>query len=137
VTVLTIEKLGRKWIQIQGFLLAALFRTCPLDLFLIGMPDDGLVAILAGRFHSLSKVAFIVNFTLLQVCNRNAEEFSSVIVFAQFFFNFGANATTYVMVPSSSILVAMTYAICSVTPPSSSQPDTVPLRTASPQPLEK
>lgn len=26
VTVLTIEKLGRKWIQIQGFLLAALFR---------------------------------------------------------------------------------------------------------------
>lgn len=26
VTVLTIEKLGRKWIQIQGFLMAALFR---------------------------------------------------------------------------------------------------------------
>jgi len=61
VTVLTIEKLGRKWIQIQGFLLAALF-----------------LGILAGKFNSLSKVAFIVNFTLLQ-----------------FFFNFGANATTY------------------------------------------
>jgi len=61
VTVVTIEKLGRKWIQIQGFLLAALF-----------------LAILAGRFHSLSHVAFIINFTLLQ-----------------FFFNFGANATTY------------------------------------------
>jgi len=61
VTVLTIEKLGRKWIQIQGFLVAALF-----------------LAILAGKFHSLSKVAFIINFTLLQ-----------------FFFNFGANATTY------------------------------------------
>ena len=26
VTVLTIEKLGRKWIQIQGFLFEALFR---------------------------------------------------------------------------------------------------------------
>lgn len=28
VSVLTIEKLGRKWIQIQGFLMAALFREC-------------------------------------------------------------------------------------------------------------
>jgi PHS family inorganic phosphate transporter-like MFS transporter len=62
VTVLTIEKLGRKWIQIQGFLLAALF-----------------LAILAGKFHTLGNAAFIVNFTLLQ-----------------FFFNFGANATTYI-----------------------------------------
>ncbi|OCH84068.1 MFS general substrate transporter [Obba rivulosa] len=60
-TILTIEKLGRKWIQIQGFLLAALF-----------------LGILAGMFHTLSTVAFIVNFALLQ-----------------FFFNFGANATTY------------------------------------------
>ncbi|KIK70069.1 hypothetical protein GYMLUDRAFT_539803 [Collybiopsis luxurians FD-317 M1] len=62
VTVLTIEKLGRKWIQIQGFLLAALF-----------------LGILAGKFHTLSTAAFTVNFALLQ-----------------FFFNFGANATTYV-----------------------------------------
>ncbi|CCM05508.1 uncharacterized protein FIBRA_07731 [Fibroporia radiculosa] len=61
VTILTIEKLGRKWIQIQGFLLAALF-----------------LGILAGMFHTLSTAAFIVNFALLQ-----------------FFFNFGANATTY------------------------------------------
>ncbi|KAF7357126.1 MFS inorganic phosphate transporter [Mycena sanguinolenta] len=60
-TVLLIEKLGRKWIQIQGFLLAALF-----------------LAILAGTFTSLSKPAFIVCFSLLQ-----------------FFFNFGANTTTY------------------------------------------
>ena len=50
VTVLTIEKLGRKWIQIQGFLLAALF-----------------LAILAGKFNSMSHAAFIVNFALLQV----------------------------------------------------------------------
>ncbi|EJF65579.1 MFS general substrate transporter [Dichomitus squalens] len=61
VTILTIEKLGRKWIQIQGFLLAALF-----------------LAILAGKFHTLSTPAFVVCFAFLQ-----------------FFFNFGANTTTY------------------------------------------
>jgi len=61
VTILTIEKLGRKWIQIQGFLLAAL-----------------LLGILAGRFETLSKPAFVALFTLLQ-----------------FFFNFGANSTAY------------------------------------------
>jgi PHS family inorganic phosphate transporter-like MFS transporter len=60
-TVFFIEKMGRKWIQIQGFLLEALF-----------------LGILAGKFHTLSHAAFIVNFALLQ-----------------FFFNFGANATTY------------------------------------------
>ena len=37
------------------------------------------VGILAGKFHSLSTVSFIVCFAFLQ-----------------FFFNFGANATTYV-----------------------------------------
>lgn len=61
VTVLTTEKLGRKFIQVMGFLMEALF-----------------LAILAGKFHTLSTAAFVVNFTLLQ-----------------FFFNFGANATTY------------------------------------------
>jgi hypothetical protein len=35
--------------------------------YLLGMPDGNVVAILAGKFHSLSKVAFIINFTLLQV----------------------------------------------------------------------
>ncbi|KAF8156352.1 phosphate transporter [Pholiota molesta] len=60
-SVLTIEILGRKWIQVQGFLLAGLF-----------------LGILAGKFHELSKPAFIVCFALLQ-----------------FFFNFGANTTTY------------------------------------------
>jgi PHS family inorganic phosphate transporter-like MFS transporter len=61
VSVLTIEKLGRKWIQIQGFLMTALF-----------------LAILAGKFHTLDPAAFVVCFALLQ-----------------FFFNFGANTTTY------------------------------------------
>ncbi|KAJ8703257.1 hypothetical protein PTI98_001895 [Pleurotus ostreatus] len=60
-SILTIEYLGRKWIQIQGFLMSALF-----------------LAILAGMFDKLSTAAFIVNFALLQ-----------------FFFNFGANTTTY------------------------------------------
>lgn len=49
VTVLTIEKFGRRWIQIQGFLITSLF-----------------LGILAGMFHTLSKAAFIVNFALLQ-----------------------------------------------------------------------
>jgi MFS transporter, PHS family, inorganic phosphate transporter len=60
-SILTIEILGRKWIQIQGFLMAAVF-----------------LAILAAKFEELSKPAFIVCFALLQ-----------------FFFNFGANTTTY------------------------------------------
>ncbi|KLO05379.1 MFS general substrate transporter [Schizopora paradoxa] len=61
VSVLTIEYLGRKFIQIQGFLMTALF-----------------LGILAGKFHTLSTAAFVVNFAFLQ-----------------FFFNFGANTTTY------------------------------------------
>lgn len=81
-TILTIEYLGRKWIQIQGFLLAALFRM--YILFALSGRDYvlivcGPVGILAGMFHTLSTVAFIVCFSFLQ-----------------FFFNFGANATTYV-----------------------------------------
>ncbi|KDQ30228.1 hypothetical protein PLEOSDRAFT_1074665 [Pleurotus ostreatus PC15] len=40
--ILTIEILGRKWLQIQGFLMAALF-----------------LGILAGKFHTLSTAAFV------------------------------------------------------------------------------
>ncbi|TDL20864.1 MFS general substrate transporter [Rickenella mellea] len=61
VTVLTVEYLGRKVIQIQGFLMASLF-----------------LAILAGKFHTMGKAPFVVCFAFLQ-----------------FFFNFGANSTTY------------------------------------------
>lgn len=60
-SILTVEYIGRKTIQLQGFLMAALF-----------------LAILAGKFHSLSTPAFVVLFALLQ-----------------FFFNFGANTTTF------------------------------------------
>jgi len=60
-TLLTIEKLGRKVIQLQGFLMAALF-----------------LGILAGKFTTFDNASFIVCFAFLQ-----------------FFFNFGANSTTY------------------------------------------
>jgi MFS transporter, PHS family, inorganic phosphate transporter len=60
-SILLIEVLGRKWIQIQGFIMAGIF-----------------LAILAAKFHTLSKPGFIVCFSFLQ-----------------FFFNFGANTTTY------------------------------------------
>ncbi|KAF7347105.1 MFS inorganic phosphate transporter [Mycena venus] len=60
-SILLIEVLGRKWIQIQGFIMAGVF-----------------LAILAAKFHTLSKAGFIVCFSFLQ-----------------FFFNFGANTTTY------------------------------------------
>ncbi|KAI5117664.1 hypothetical protein M0805_009697 [Coniferiporia weirii] len=49
VCVFTIEWLGRKWIQLQGFLLTALF-----------------LGILAGRFESMGTVPFIVCFAFLQ-----------------------------------------------------------------------
>ncbi|KAI0088458.1 MFS general substrate transporter [Irpex rosettiformis] len=62
-TILTIEKLGRKWIQTQGFLMAALF-----------------LGVLAGKFHTLSTASFVVCFAFLQ-----------------FFFNFGANSTTFIV----------------------------------------
>ncbi|KAJ8519624.1 hypothetical protein ONZ45_g3457 [Pleurotus djamor] len=63
VTILTSEKLGRKWIQIQGSLMTAIF-----------------MAILAAKFHTLNKASFIACFTFLQ-----------------FFFNFGANMTIYII----------------------------------------
>ncbi|KEP49928.1 inorganic phosphate transporter [Rhizoctonia solani 123E] len=61
VSVLTVEYLGRKFIQSMGFIMSSLF-----------------LAILAGKFYTLSPAAFIVCFA-----------------FMQFFFNFGANTTTY------------------------------------------
>ncbi|KDQ27276.1 hypothetical protein PLEOSDRAFT_51304 [Pleurotus ostreatus PC15] len=48
-TIFTVHRLGRKWIQVQGALMTALFT-----------------AILAAKFHSLGTVAFIVCFSFLQ-----------------------------------------------------------------------
>lgn len=80
VTVLTVEWLGRKWIQIQGFIMSSVFREY-LTHYTTNQNAHELflVAILAAKFHTLSTPAFIVCFALMQ-----------------FFFNFGANATTYV-----------------------------------------
>lgn len=56
------------------------------------------VAILAGKFHSLSKVSFIVCFAFLQVSIAFHIDIwsNSNSLSLQFFFNFGANSTTYV-----------------------------------------
>lgn len=63
VTIALIERLGRKWIQIQGFLVCAL-----------------LFGILAGDYTHLPTAGKFVCFAL-----------------AQFFFNFGPNATTFII----------------------------------------
>ncbi|KAL6720308.1 hypothetical protein ACLMJK_002229 [Lecanora helva] len=63
ITIYFIEKLGRRWIQIQGFLVVAL-----------------MFAIIAGGYDSIGAGG---KFTCL--------------AFAQFFFNFGPNATTFII----------------------------------------
>ncbi|KAJ1304029.1 hypothetical protein OPQ81_008437 [Rhizoctonia solani] len=50
VSVLTVEYLGRKFIQIMGFIMSSLF-----------------LGILAGKFHTLSPAAFIVCFAFMQL----------------------------------------------------------------------
>ena len=72
MTVLTIETLEQKWIQIQGFfkLLAVLFHTCPsLHSLAVDISDDGIVGntSLLENSNTLSHAAFIVNFMLLRV----------------------------------------------------------------------
>ncbi|EJD49148.1 hypothetical protein AURDEDRAFT_19660, partial [Auricularia subglabra TFB-10046 SS5] len=49
VSILAVEYLGRKWVQIQGFITAAVF-----------------LAVLAARLHSPATVPFIMCFALLQ-----------------------------------------------------------------------
>lgn len=63
ITIALIEVLGRKWIQIQGFLVTAL-----------------MFGILAGDFNGLHTASRFALFTI-----------------AQLFFNFGANATTFII----------------------------------------
>ncbi|KIW95627.1 phosphate:H+ symporter [Cladophialophora bantiana CBS 173.52] len=62
-TIYFIEKLGRRWIQIQGFLIVAL-----------------MFAIIAGDYDHLGTAGKFVCFA-----------------FAQFFFNFGPNSTTFII----------------------------------------
>lgn len=63
VTILFIEKLGRRWIQIQGFLIAGL-----------------MFGIIAGGYNHIGTGGKFV-----------------CLAFAQFFFNFGPNATTFIV----------------------------------------
>lgn len=81
-----------------------------------------LVGILAGKFKTLSTAAFVVNFALLQVCpppfffsNPNN------IYFLQFFFNFGANTTTYVSL-KPQLLSSHPHLNTSILSPSSATP---------------
>ncbi|KGO44294.1 Major facilitator superfamily domain, general substrate transporter [Penicillium expansum] len=62
-TIFFIERLGRRWIQIQGFLVCALLFGC-----------------LAGDWNGMNTAGRFVCFAL-----------------AQFFFNFGPNATTFII----------------------------------------
>ncbi|MCJ1389418.1 Inorganic phosphate transporter pho84 [Xylographa bjoerkii] len=62
-TIFFVERLGRRWIQIQGFLVVAL-----------------MFAIIAGDYSHLGTAGKFVCFAL-----------------AQFFFNFGPNATTFII----------------------------------------
>ncbi|KAF9254365.1 MFS general substrate transporter [Marasmius fiardii PR-910] len=67
-TVFTIEILGRKWIQLQGFLTAALF-----------------LGILAAKFNSLSHTSFIACFTLLQFVFNFGANMTIAIIPAELF----------------------------------------------------
>lgn len=78
-TIGLVEKMGRKWIQIQGFLMCAL-----------------MFAILAGGYNHLSTAGKFVCFAIAQVSLR----FDPVLLYiniTQFFFNFGPNATTFII----------------------------------------
>ncbi|KAJ8496240.1 hypothetical protein ONZ45_g12523 [Pleurotus djamor] len=79
-TVSTIEILGRKWIQIQGCCLTALF-----------------MAILAAKYFTLSEVTFVVCFAFMQVFEFALPRIRLTIALMQFFFNFGANMTVYII----------------------------------------
>ncbi|KAF9472242.1 hypothetical protein BDN70DRAFT_818921, partial [Pholiota conissans] len=77
-STLTVEILGRKWIPLQGFMLAGLFHVYLLIPSFLG--------ILVGCFHMLSKAAFIIRFSFLQ------------------FFNLSANTTAYMCLLLSPFL---------------------------------
>jgi MFS transporter, PHS family, inorganic phosphate transporter len=90
-TIYFIEKLGRRWIQIQGFLICAL-----------------MFAILAGGNTHLGTAGKFVCFTIAQV-RRLCSFFKAFLLRTfpnielsitdpwQFFFNFGPNATTFII----------------------------------------
>lgn len=65
-----VEYIGRKPIQIGGFLLEALFCEQYLYTARYTSLTCTAVAILAGKFHTLSTASFIACFTLLQVSLR-------------------------------------------------------------------
>ena len=81
VTILFIERLGRRWIQIQGFLIAGL-----------------MFGIIAGGYNHIGTGGKFVCLAFAQV---RQDAFSSSLCRMtdrrQFFFNFGPNATTFIV----------------------------------------
>lgn len=80
-----------------------------------------LVGILAGKFKTLSTAAFVVNFALLQVCPPFFFSNPNNIYSLQFFFNFGANTTTYVSL-KPQLLSSHPHLNTSILSPSSATP---------------
>lgn len=78
-TVALIEKMGRRWIQIQGFLMVAL-----------------MFAILAGGYTKLGTAGKFVCFAIAQVSLPTYIR-RHLLTCVQFFFNFGPNATTFII----------------------------------------
>lgn len=86
-TIYFIEKLGRRWIQIQGFLVCAL-----------------MFGILAGDYGNLGTAPKFVCFAVAQVCMSLLIVYhidtvipAHIYLSQQFFFNFGPNATTFII----------------------------------------
>ena len=82
-TIYLVEKLGRRWIQIQGFLITAL-----------------MFAIIAGGYDHIGTAGKFVCLALLQVSQPvpyNTSRKQTDAPLLQFFFNFGANATTFII----------------------------------------
>jgi len=70
VSTVLVEYIGRKPIQIGGFLFEALFCECISCASECPQLTFTVVAILAGKFHTLSTASFIACFALLQVSCR-------------------------------------------------------------------
>ena len=79
VTIALVEKLGRRWIQIQGFIVCAL-----------------MFAIIAGGYHSIGTGGKFVCLAIAQVSALSITVLE-LLKTPQFFFNFGPNSTTFII----------------------------------------
>lgn len=82
VTIYFVEKIGRRWIQIQGFIISGL-----------------MFAIIAGGYNHIGTAGKFVCLAFAQVCFRiNYKTLTANNhIYLQFFFNFGPNSTTFIV----------------------------------------